>query len=291
MSYFTDRVLGQRPRTREEITEGVWKGIVIAISTRLRDGSFGKSYPRECEDGRGVSGAAEDLLGSAIEAYFPGLVWPLDVKSPPEEFKALDLVEFCYEKVAYPTEYEYHSFWGHSHLSFDVVKGRTQFRDEINKLFAQNSLAFELADNGQVVRIAPPVATALITSLTFRTGDSTLDQLLDTAVSKYLSRDPATRQEGLEKLWDAWERLKTLDNKANKKKSTKILLDRAGKEPGFRALLESEAMQLTSVGNDFMIRHTEATKTKITSREHVDYLFHRMFALIWLALRMSGRVK
>ena len=33
-----------------------------------------------------------------------------------------------------------------------------------------------------------------------------------------------------------------------------------------------------------MIRHTEVGKTPINSSAHVDYLFHRMFALIYLLL-------
>jgi len=38
-----------------------------------------------------------------------------------------------------------------------------------------------------------------------------------------------------------------------------------------------------------LIRHTETTKTPITKSAHVDYLFHRMFSIIRLLLRSSGR--
>jgi hypothetical protein len=44
----------------------------------------------------------------------------------------------------------------------------------------------------------------------FRTGDQTLDQLLETAREKFLNRSLDLRKEGLENLWDAWERLKTV---------------------------------------------------------------------------------
>jgi hypothetical protein len=38
-----------------------------------------------------------------------------------------------------------------------------------------------------------------------------------------------------------------------------------------------------------MIRHTELGKPPITESAQVDYLFHRMFAMIRLLLKSSGR--
>lgn len=108
--------------------------------------------------------------------------------------------------------------------------------------------------------------------------------MLETARAKYLDPNLQVRLEALEKLWDAWERIKTLEYPADKKKSIKILLDKASNEPNIRARLDREANELTEIGNKFMIRHTEAGKTPITSSAHVDYLFHRMFALIYLLL-------
>jgi hypothetical protein len=34
-------------------------------------------------------------------------------------------------------------------------------------------------------------------------------------------------------------------------------------------------MELTEIGNRFMVRHTETDKIPITESAHVDYLFHR----------------
>ena len=93
------------------------------------------------------------------------------------------------------------------------------------------------------------------------------------------------RREALEKLWDAWERIKTMEPGANKKASTKALLDKAATEPEFRKLIENEAQSLTVVGNKFHIRHSETAQIEIQSEDQIDYLFHRLFALIWLVLR------
>jgi hypothetical protein len=46
---------------------------------------------------------------------------------------------------------------------------------------------------------------------------------------------------------------------------------------------------LTDIGNGFMIRHAEVGKTPIADDEHVDFLFHRLFAMVRLLLKKSNR--
>jgi hypothetical protein len=123
----------------------------------------------------------------------------------------------------------------------------------------------------------------------FKSGDAKLDELLENAQTKFLSGDPELRKEAIEKLWDGWERLKTLEPGKDKKDSVRILLDKATSEPTFRRTLDDEAIQLTSIGNNYMIRHAEVGKAPITSVGQVDYLFYRMFSLIRLLMRATGR--
>jgi len=66
-------------------------------------------------------------------------------------------------------------------------------------------------------------------------------------------------------------------------------LDKAIKEPNYRKLLEEEPMALTSIGNNFMIRHTETTKTEIKGPARVDYLFQRMLAMTRLLRKTTDR--
>jgi uncharacterized membrane protein len=111
---------------------------------------------------------------------------------------------------------------------------------------------------------------------------------LQTAREKFLNRELSVRREALEKLWDAWERLKSLPDPTDKKRSVKALLDRGSAEQNLRSRIEVEATQLTEIGNNFMIRHTEVTKTPITESIHVDYLFHRLFSFIRMLLQANG---
>ena len=119
------------------------------------------------------------------------------------------------------------------------------------------------------------------------TGDAELDRLIGTAQRKFLDPNPETRQEALEALWDAWERLKTLDGPGGKRARATAMLDKtAGKSsPKFRDALDREAIALTDIGNSLRIRHSETNQEIIATNEHIDYLFYRLLSLIQLVLR------
>ena len=74
----------------------------------------------------------------------------------------------------------------------------------------------------------------------------------------------------------------------DKKKSIKIILDAVTSEPSVRARLEVEAAELTSIGNGHLIRHSELSQVPVIAVDQVDYLFHRLFAMIQLILRRKG---
>jgi len=95
-------------------------------------------------------------------------------------------------------------------LTFDVTIGQNKFKDNINRIFRRNGIAYELSDDGQIIRLGPEVLREALTTATYNTGDTDLDNLLNAARNKFLSPDLNIRKESLEKLWDAWERLKTI---------------------------------------------------------------------------------
>ncbi|MGO9211841.1 MAG: AbiJ-NTD4 domain-containing protein [Terriglobales bacterium] len=286
MGYFTDRNLGSLARTSTDLSEILRRGLVGLLRNRANDGSFGIYYPEQCPDGRGPTGTNTEALRDALAVH--RLFNFLDGRELPSTYETLDLLEFGYEKVAEPRQDSYHGFYGHYHLVFAQAEGRARFREEINRIFERNGIAFELRETGQIERIAPEGLREALTQAVFHTGDDALDELLERARARFLNRDAAIRKESLETLWDAWERLKSLEG-GDKRASTARILDRAAAEPRFRELLESEARLLTDIGNNFMIRHAEVSKTPIADEEHVDFLFHRLFAVIRLLLKKSNR--
>jgi hypothetical protein len=293
VQYFSDRELGSKPRQSENIPSNAWGGICTEIKARINDGSFGMAYPEICPDSSAVIyGCNSADLGMAIKAEIPDIEWPLNPDELPPTLAVLDMIEFLCGIVSKPSAYQYHSYWNHDHLNFDQEAGKQDFLNKINLIFSRNGIAFELKDNAQIIRLAPEILRDDLMSSVFITGDSELNKLLDTARAKFLNPNFETRKESLEKLWDAWERLKTIENpdKDKKKESAIALIAKVSSKQGIINTVTDEAKSLTEIGNNFRIRHSEIGKIPIEDNELVDYLFHRMFATMFLLLKKSGRV-
>ncbi|QDO51693.1 hypothetical protein FNV60_28740 [Streptomyces sp. RLB3-5] len=229
---------------------------------------------------------------------------PLDPDKVPDTATALDVVDFVALHVEQPSYSKPHSWcFEHTDYSFDAQQanlhfngglkpGQEQFQRDVDLLFARNGIAFAIGDDMCVRRLGPPEARSLVSDFRPDTGDPQLDVKLNDAMARFLSRNPLDRRDALEKLWDAFERLKTLELGGDKKKaSAEQLLVRA--VPGselFRELLESEFRTLTSTGNNFTIRHHEHGKHDLPDGSAVDYLFVRLASLISLVLRNTGRM-
>jgi hypothetical protein len=285
---FTERHGEAAPRVAEALDAATRNALLTLVSGCIDDEWFGLSFPSKCGDGYAYAGTDTSRLRETMEGY--RLPWPGDVNrdEPPADGRIFDLLEFTYELIAEAKNPSYHSYWNHSHYSYDRQVGRDRFAADVNRIFERNGMAFELKD-GEVTRMAPAVLHESLAEAKFSTGDAMLDALLEAAREKFLNRSLDVRRESLEKLWDAWERLKTIEVAGDKKASIKALLDKVSNEPVFRGKLEAEAQELTAIGNTFMIRHTETGKIPIVESEQVDYFFHRMFAMVRLVLRATGR--
>lgn len=299
MDYFRDREAGESPRDSEEISNGAWKGIRAKIRTRLIDGSFGAAYPQLCPDGDFVYGTNTSLFVDTVQGDIPDLSIDVEldsygimatdivIRKKPPTLVILELIEFCWRSVGKPRSIGHHSYFGHNHFAFDEEAGREEFREEIETIFRRNDIAYVLTEEGRIERLAPPVFQSALVQPESGTGDTELDRLLKAAQQKFLNPDPATRREALEALWDAWERLKTLDGPGDKKALVAAMLDRSAGEysPRFRSALEQEATELTNIGNSLRIRHSETSQETIARDEHGDYLFYRLFSLVRLILQ------
>lgn len=301
--YFSDRENGPRARTDQVISPVVWAGLVGTVQALVNSGAFGLRFPERCPDGQAVCGSDSDALAASVVAEMPGLTWPLETsrmegeeffsqRQPfaPDTMLVLDFVEFVYATVAQPIPGKHHDYFNHHHLTFDQAAGQEEFRKTVNRIFARNGVAFEMLSTGRIVRVLPPVLGDELKRTTFRSGDRTLDNMLEECRTKFSDRNPLIRREALERLWDAWERIKSLADSGDKKRSIKIILDAVAAEPSLRSRLETEAIELTAIGNSHLIRHSEVNQVAVIDVDHVDYLFHRLFAMIQLMLRKKGNV-
>lgn len=299
--YFSDREFGVRARVEQVISPTLWAAIVATVQSLINSGAFGLRFPERCPDGPAVCGCDESALGASVAGEMPGLAWPLQVTQEveggfmsqsepfaPDTGLVLDFVEFVYASVAKPIPGKYHDFFSHHHLTFNQESGQDEFRITINRLFVRNGLAYEMLSSVRIVRVLPSVVGDELRRTTFNSGDRLLDVMLEECRAKFTDRSPLVRREGLERLWDAWERLKSLAH-VDKRRSVEIMLQAVAPEPAFRMRLEADAKQLTEIGNSHLIRHHEQAQIAVTDADQIDYLFHRLFALITLLLRKGGR--
>lgn len=290
MHYFSDQELGNQARNHEVIPLSVWGGIVGLINKHKSDGFLGCGFPADCQDDKGVIGCHVPNFNLALNAEIPKLNGRLDPSHLPDTLTILDLIQFCHKNIGKPIQGNWHAFFEHYHYNgFDVEEGRRIFREEAEALFVRNGIAFKINEDGSVIRTISNVLMSAITVSNFNTGDQTLNDLLNEACMKFLNPNPIIRREGLERLWDSWERLKTIEPGKDKKEMVANLLNRTCSQEQFRNVLNEEGEDLTRIGNNFRIRHTETTKAELPGQPHIDYLFHRLFALIELVLKMTNR--
>ena len=151
------------------------------------------------------------MLRLAVAAELRGMTWPLSPEELPPTIVILDLLEFIANAVGTPIKGFYHSFFRHHHLTFDHEDGRIRFAADVNSIFQRNGIAYELTDDGHIRRLLPAGLAEILSPTMFRTGDVETDRLLETARLQILKPHKEVRQDALEKLWDAFERLKTLE--------------------------------------------------------------------------------
>lgn len=310
MTYISDKEKGIAPKLKTEIDGNVWAAIFSRIQNLLDDGSLGRKFPYTCPDGSDVCGTDFTSFWRVVRGEIPDLAniqkeqnswlsssdqgdvqWPPIAESVPETLPILDLIQFVTRYTAKSIQGEYHSYFKHHHLSFDEETGKQEFTTDINRLFSRNGLAFELTEEGEIKRLVYGPIAKIIKNTEFSTGDSETDKLLDRAVKLFLSPKPDDQQDALEKIWDAFERIKTLESGTNKKDKSEKLLKKACGDigPVFEKHLEKEFGALTKIGNLLRIRHSEVGKETVSHGKQAEYLFARMFSVLVFVLRGTDR--
>ncbi len=296
MDYFGEQETGPPLRSEDTISPAAWQGIVGLIQSSLRTGLFAEDFPdRACVDNgmsAAITGCNEHQFYMRLKGDHPQIEVPLDPGNVPVTVNAIEIVQFCYKHVSFPILPQSHGYYAHHHyLDFSRREGQEAFAGEVNTIFRRNHLAYELETSGKVKRLLPPVLGEALVASEFTSEDRQLNRLLESARDKFGSPDFHTRYDGLKELWDAFERLKTLEPlQTDKKQSSAALIARASQEPKVQEMLDREMrIELNEFGNGFFIRHANATQVSLQTSEEIDYLFHRLFALIRLLLRSTGR--
>jgi hypothetical protein len=291
-TFFSDRVNGPVPRTDSTLPVGTANGLVSLVTGKIAQDWFASAFPLKCEDGNGVAGTDEDGLTDNMCALIPRLRVPLNLNgaAPADDDVVFDLLEYSAHRVVGIRSRKFHSYWRHDDLSFDGSVGPAEFRAEVNEMLGRGGVAYEMNSDGEIRRLGSRELRQAVDRLPVSgTGDAELEILFEQSRRYYFSRKADERQIALEKLWDAFERVKTIDTQRGSKKiGVSAILGRI--EPALlRDAVEREMRELTSLGNAFKIRHFETDKVSVPP-EATDYLMTRMSALVVFLLERLGRL-
>ncbi len=209
-----------------------------------------------------------------------------------QEYALLDLIEF-YAKNCREGNNRTNilSVNGLSGLQKKKIRCESLF-DIMNHAFRNAELLYELSDSGEIERIDNygVITDQLITSID-AIQEPGLRDLMKDAVSYYKRPGGKARQLSVEKIWDAFERLKTICSKDKKKSSEQLINNMTENLQPVKKFLEQEFGDLTSIGNNFRIRHHETGKIEISDQRYYDYFFNRCLTLITLALNDNSLKK
>lgn len=260
-------------------------------------------YPEECPDGRGCCGFNFYQFSEDMEFEIPTLFrFAGNISKPTmtknvftdeieqddfDQYALIDLIEFVAQNIRDITRREYHSFYGHDELVFGTTNETAlKFIEDVNTIFKKTGLLYYMNTNQEIERV---VETAILSeeieSKIEAVREPGLKELLKTAIQKHKSPHPDDQKDAVEKIWDAFERLKTYYTNIDKKASaTKIVNDMSGGQNEYVDLFNAEFKALTDIGNNFRIRHHETSKIDIVDIRHYDYFFNRCLSLISTAL-------
>ena len=320
MSYFTERHGMRKPIERTSTITVEMYALLFDCCEKYYDYIAWK-FPLECDDGYDCCGLDMQKLSNELKFVIPDLFRnfkgnitipqnrPSDFYGKENQFALLDLIEYIAQNCRDITHRAHHDVtrelveeYGFNALSSRDLNGHLnyehlffseksevfiKYRSEINHIFEKTGLLFTLTDKKIVERVVEnSVLTAEIEAAVKAVKEPGTRELLEEAIGLFKQPDPATRKFAVEKLWDAFERLKTYYTTLDKKASvTKIVNDMSGNQLEFAKLFEDEFNALKSIGNDFRIRHHETNKIDITDDRYYDYFFNRCLSLIALAIQ------
>ncbi len=260
-------------------------------------------YPEECPDGCGCCGMDYEKFNENMQFEIPALFRRSGSIAKPrsthnvfgheetsdkyDQYALFDLIEFVAQNVRDIKSRNYHSFFRHNHLIFGSTNNIAQtFVEEINDIFQKTGLLYHLTANLEVERIEEvSVLSDKIADNIAKIDENGIKELLTTAIQKHTSPHPDDQKYAVEKIWDAFERLKTYYQNLDKKGSAaQIIDDMSGGVPEYMDLFDAEFRALTTIGNSFRIRHHETNKIDIVDIRHYDYFFNRCLSLIATAI-------
>ncbi len=206
-----------------------------------------------------------------------------------DQYALLDLIEYLGTNIK-----DINKYWNnHQYRNYQIIDCLKtsdifyEFQSEINEIFTDVGLLFRLTDKKIIERIVENTPlTPEIENNIDGIKELGIKELLKEAIKLYKTPKNSARKNAVEKIWDAFERLKTYYSNMDKKSSTKEIINNISRENHeFFDLFDNEFTKLTKIGNDFRIRHHETDRIEIPDSRYYDYFFNRCLSLIALVIQ------
>ena len=160
---------------------------------------------------------------------------------------------------------------------YNRIGGESLFEMEINTTFSR--YGYRLA-SGKI-----QLMELFQTLVELPQCDTNLKLLVQQSQTFIHEKNSDGLQLALEKIWDAFERVKTEYDSMDKKKSLLKLEEKlSGGSKELIDFLDSEFSFLTKIGNEYQIRHFERNKKIFSSEEIKKYFYNRCASLVNLCI-------
>lgn len=292
-AFYSDRVNGETPRTLQTLPTATSDGLLELVMARQAGNWLAAEFPERCPDPdkSHIFGTNINAFEGRARALIPELQIPLwRNRGDIADDTIFDLLELVGRFVALPSEGVNHAFYSHHALSFDRRAGAKQYRNDVNEILARGGAAFEMQGDLTIAHIGPAELRDALSALNPDTGDAELDKLIENGRQLAASRRSSERLAGIQKLWDALERLKTVDvpGKNQKKVSVEALLTHIDSVP-LRDVVRADLIAVTDLGNTFRVRHHETHIAELPEDAY-DYFTGRVVTVLHMLLNQSGRL-
>ena len=215
--------------------------------------------------------------------------WPLPSGVPSRE-NVFDYIEFFYRVISVP-DGTWHDFFRHwDYRTFNSEQARFEYETRLNQYLKNCGHPYDFAE-GQITASLSPILDSPMREEEFALGDQYLQSLLESAVKDFLDKSRSKKLVALQTLVDAYERLKSMEDPSNKRRSVETLIAKVSAIEAVRGALNEDMKILTDVANDFTIRHHEASTRELNDDDYIEYLFYGYYNVIRLILKKYGQIR
>jgi len=273
---------------RSQLTLSELKDMMEGIFQEyLRKGYFGKAFGYEDSRGTIYGDICSNYNDECINRFIyrklqKRNLWPTEEKiAEYSEDDLFDIIELFYDIVAKPhlntKNDDILTYVGHpsrgipEYLTFNIMEGKDEFRNEVNKALNDYQDGFELSSDGEIQLIGDKDLQSLFSEVIPDTKEKEIDKKIEDAIKKFRHHNASNDQkkDAVRELADVLECLKPKMNKMH---------------------IKPDEKEIFNIANNFGIRHfNKNQKTEYDNSIFLTWIFSCFLSTIYLIIRLGNR--